>query len=119
MRRLSALLLLLSVPLTLHAADWPQWLGPNRDGVWPETGIMRELPKGGPKVLWRTPISAGYSGPAVAGGKVYVADRVLAKGAMNPADPFNKANVLGAERVLCLDAKTGTQIWKHEYECPY
>jgi outer membrane protein assembly factor BamB len=119
MRRLLALLLPLSLPLPLEAADWPQWLGPNRDSVWPETGIVREFPKGGPKVLWRTPISAGYAGPAVAGGKVYVMDRVLAKGAMNPADPFNKAQVLGTERVLCLDAKTGAELWKHEYDCPY
>ncbi len=102
------------------AADWPQWMGPNRDAVWSETGIVREFPEGGPKVKWRTPISGGYAGPAVADGKVYVADRVLAKGAMNPADPFDKkTTVASSERVLCLDAKTGKEIWKHEYECPY
>jgi len=102
------------------AADWPQWLGPNRDSVWPETGILEKFPEEGPKVLWRTPISAGYAGPAVADGRVYVADRVLAKGAMNPADPFNKKDRINStERVLCLDAKTGKELWKHEYDCPY
>ncbi|MFO0825228.1 MAG: PQQ-binding-like beta-propeller repeat protein [Gemmataceae bacterium] len=101
-------------------SDWPQWMGPNRDGVWPETGILQAFPKEGPKVLWRTPISSGYSGPAVASGKVFVADRVLSKGAMNPADPFDtKTRVNSTERVLCLDAKTGLEQWKHEYDCPY
>ena len=115
------LLLPLSFTLPLSAADWPQWMGPNRDGVWPETGILEKFPEGGPKVLWRTARSpAGYSGPAVADGKVYVTDRVLAKGAMNPADPFDsKTEVKSTERVLCLDAKTGKEIWKHEYDCPY
>src|SRR5438045_2087271 len=89
------------------AADWPQWLGPKRDSVWPETGILDKFPEEGPKILWRTPIASGYAGPAVADGRVYVADRVLAKGAMNPADPFNtKEKINSTERVLCLDAKT-------------
>jgi outer membrane protein assembly factor BamB len=109
----------ISLP-SASAGDWPQWMGPNRDGVWPETGILQAFPKEGPKVLWRTPISSGYSGPAVAGGKVFVADRVLSKGAMNPADPFDtKTRVNSVERVLCFDAKTGMEKWKHEYDCPY
>jgi hypothetical protein len=55
-------------------------MGPQRDNVWRETGIVETFPKGGPAVVWRAPVNAGYSGPAVAGGKVYVTDRVLAKG---------------------------------------
>ena len=56
----------------------------------------------------------------MAGGKVYVTDRVLAKGAMNPADPFDTTTVVkSTERVLCLDAKTGKELWKHEYDRPY
>ena len=102
------------------ADDWPQWMGPNRDGAWAETGILEQFPKDGPKQLWRVPISAGYAGPAVADGKVYVFDRVLAKDAKNPDDPFNaKDKVASTERVLCLDAKTGKEKWKHEYDCPY
>ncbi|QEL18673.1 PQQ-binding-like beta-propeller repeat protein [Limnoglobus roseus] len=100
--------------------DWPQWMGPNRDGVWAETGVVEQLPAGGPKELWRVPIAAGYAGPAVADGKVYVTDRVLATGAKNPDDPFDaKAKIGSTERVQCLDAKTGRQVWKHEYDCPY
>jgi outer membrane protein assembly factor BamB len=113
-------------PTFAVADDWPQWMGPTRDGVWAETGITRALPKGDPKLggrvkpLWTAPISAGFSGPAVSGGRVYVTDRVLAKGAHNPADPFDTKTVVNStERVLCLDAKTGGELWRHEYECPY
>jgi outer membrane protein assembly factor BamB len=119
-RLLSTVFLLVALPPLAHAADWPQWLGPNRDSVWPETGIIEKFPTDGPEVLWRTPISSGYSGPAVAGGKVYVTDRVLAEKAMNPPDPFDtKTVVKSTERVLCLDAKSGKELWKHTYECPY
>src|SRR6478735_1615592 len=55
-----------------RADDWPQWMGPNRDNVWRETGILDKFPPGGPKVVWRVPIAGGYAGPAVANGKVYV-----------------------------------------------
>src|SRR5436190_13873727 len=56
--------------------DWPQWLGPKRDGIWRETGILKRFPADGPRVRWRTDIGAGYAGPAVAAGKVYVTDRL-------------------------------------------
>src|SRR5262249_33146335 len=58
-----------------RADDWPQWLGPRRDGVWRETGILAKFPVGGPKVVWRVDLGAGFTGPAVAGGRVYVMDR--------------------------------------------
>lgn len=100
--------------------DWPQWMGPKRDNVWRETGILEKFPPGGPTVVWRAPVAAGYSGPAVSNGKVYVTDRVLGKGAVNPDDPFDtKQKVSSTERVLCLDGKTGKELWKHEYECAY
>jgi hypothetical protein len=111
---LAALAALALAPLAT-ADDWPQWMGPKRDNVWRETGVVEKFPGGGPKVLWRTPIHGGYAGPAVAGGKVYVMDRVLAKGAKNPDDPFDlKQKIASTERVLCLDAKTGKEVWKHE-----
>jgi outer membrane protein assembly factor BamB len=88
----------------LRADDWPQWLGPQRDGVWRETGILTKFPAAGPKVLWRTPIQGGYAGPAVSGGRVYVTERVR-----TPAQ----------ERVLCLDEATGKVLWEHSYECRY
>lgn len=108
------------VSATARADDWPQWLGPQRDGIWRETGIVDKFPADGPKVRWRTPIAGGYAGPAVAGGRVYVMDRILAKGAENPADPFNlKQAIPGQERVLCLNEADGKIVWTHAYDCPY
>jgi outer membrane protein assembly factor BamB len=111
---------LLLAPLAAPADDWPQWMGPKRDNVWREDGVLDKFPAGGPKVVWRTPVAGGFAGPAVANGKVYVTDRVLAKGAKNPDDPFDTSTKISStERVLCLDAKTGQEIWKHTYDCPY
>src|SRR5215472_15830296 len=81
----------------LRADDWPQWLGPNRDSVWRETGILEKFPSNGPKVLWRAPIGGGYAGPSVAKGRVYVTDRQLAQGSANPTDPFAQAVIPGSE----------------------
>jgi outer membrane protein assembly factor BamB len=85
------------------AADWPQWRGPGRDGVWREQGIVRNLE--GLSVLWRTEIANGYSGPTIAEGQVFITDR------MTSPDQV--------ERVHCFDAATGRQIWSHTYECKY
>lgn len=98
--------------------DWPQWGGPRRDGVWRETGIVDELPKE-LTFKWRTPVGQGYAGPCVMGERVYVMDRLLPKGAENPADPFDKSVTTGQERVLCLDRQTGKILWEHKYDCPY
>lgn len=101
-----------------QAADWPQWMGPNRDDLWTETEIIDRFPDSGPQVLWRVPIHGGYAGPAVANGKVYVADYLKTEGDDTP-DPSRRNELKGRERILCLDAKTGLELWKHEYECPY
>src|SRR5947209_5404198 len=118
MKPFSALLLALALAPAALADDWPQWLGPKRDAVWPETGIVDRLPPGGPKVLWRTPVSGGYAGPAVAGGKVYLMDYVKAVGNDKP-NPIQRSKLQGKERVLCIDAAKGKILWKHEYDCPY
>jgi hypothetical protein len=61
---------LLTVPLL--AADWPQWRGPNRDGVSKETGLLKSWPKEGPKLLWTYKnAGVGYSCPAVVGDRLY------------------------------------------------
>lgn len=126
MPRTLALLALALLAPHARADDWPQWMGPNRDGVWAESGVVKTLPSGDPKrgnrvaPVWSVPVHAGYSGPAVADGRVYVTDRVLAKGARNSDDPFDiSEKVESTERVLCFDAKTGKELWKHEYPCPY
>jgi outer membrane protein assembly factor BamB len=102
------------------ADDWPQWLGPKRDGVWRETGLVEKFPQGGPKELWRVPVGVGYAGPAVAGGKVFVIDLVPADDAKLPESGFAKgARVPGKERVLCLDEKTGKKLWATDYPVEY
>ena len=103
----------------IHADDWPQWMGPNRDGVWRETGIVRTFPKEGPRVRWRTKIGGGYAGPAVVGQRVYVTDKQLASGLSEPGNPFDRSRRQATERVLCLNDADGSIIWKHEYDCPY
>jgi outer membrane protein assembly factor BamB len=103
----------------LFADDWPQWLGPRHDSVWRESGIIEKFPTNGPPILWRASVGGGYAGPSVAAGRVYVADRQLAQGASNPANPFDHGVVRGLERVLCLSEADGQMLWKHEYECPY
>src|SRR5262249_19235853 len=99
--------------------DWPQWMGTNRDDVWSETGIIQKFPAKGPTVLWRIPIKGGFSGPAVADGKVYVMDYVTDVDFRTKSNAMGRPDIKGTERVLCLNAKTGKEIWKHEYDCPY
>lgn len=106
-------------PPPLPADDWPQWLGPQRDGVWRETGIVDTLPTNGLKVRWRVPIGGGYSGPAVVKGRVYVMDRQLASNTRNPTNAFSRAEIPGQERVLCLNESDGKILWQHQYDAPY
>jgi outer membrane protein assembly factor BamB len=87
------------------ADDWPQWRGPRRDGVWRETGVVDRFDGPEIEIRWRAEISAGYSGPTVADGRVFVTDRV--------AEPDE------IERVHCFDAATGRTLWSHQYPCPY
>ncbi len=103
----------------VRADDWPQWLGPKRDGVWREDGLVDKFPPGGPPVRWRAKIGAGYAGPAVAGNRVYVSDRLLKEGARNPSSAFARANTPGVERVVCLDNADGHVVWQREFDCHY
>ena len=83
--------------LTLQANDWPQWRGPQRDGISQEKGLLAEWPKDGPKLVWqRTDIGAGYSTPAVVGDRLYVLSNEGAE------DEF----------VQALDVKDGSRIWR-------
>jgi len=116
--RLSSFVGVMLVCATVTAGDWPQWMGPTRDGLWTETGIVESFPADGLPVKWRVPIHGGYAGPAVASGRVFVTDYVPA-GAAGENDPGKKIELNGTERVLCLDAVTGEEVWKHEYDCAY
>ena len=99
--------------------DWPQWMGPQRDGVWRETGIVERFAAGGPAIRWRVPVGAGYSSPTVAGGKVFVLDRQLKLDGPKAPNPFKRVTVPGVERLLCLDESTGKTLWMQEYSCDY
>lgn len=111
------ILLLISRPV--FSEDWPQWLGTSRDGVWRETGILTSFPPQGPSVLWRVPIGGGYAGPTVSRGRVLIADRFLTPGSKDSENLFQRSSSFGKERVLCLNADNGTEIWKHSYDCAY
>jgi len=102
--RRTLLLLIAVIPALVFADDWPQWGGPGGDCVWRETGIVDKLPAGLLPRKWSTPIGEGYSGPAVAKGLVYITDCQQAA---------------ETERMLCLDAETGKEVWKHEYPVRY
>ena len=82
------------------AADWPQWLGPNRDGISSETGWSSSWPGDGPKEVWRLSVGTGFSSMAVSNGRLYT---------MGNAD--------NTDTVYCLNADTGAEIWKHSYAC--
>ena len=111
---------MLLAPLAARADDWPQWLGPQRDGVWRETGLIEKFPAGGPKVVWRTPIEHGFAGPAVVGDRVYITDHRRARDEKGePVRPTRDGGFPGSERVFCLNAADGKEVWKHEYDCPY
>ncbi|MBM3856170.1 MAG: hypothetical protein FJ399_23930, partial [Verrucomicrobia bacterium] len=89
----------------LRADDWPQWRGPQRDGVWRETGIVEKFAAAELRPVWSASIGPGYSGPTVAGDSVFLTDRVTA--------PEQQ------ERVLCFERRTGRPRWVHAYPCVY
>jgi outer membrane protein assembly factor BamB len=109
---------LLSVPRAA-AESWPQWFGAHRDGIWRETGLIERFSKGGAKIVWRSPIGTGYSGPAVEADRVYVMDRQRALGPNGQPLRATRKGIPGTERILCLSATDGRIVWKYEYDCPY
>ena len=89
------------------ADDWPEFRGKGRLGVWRETGLLETFPDDGLKVLWRTPVKAGFAGPAVADGRVFVTDWEPTQG------------MRGIERALALDEATGDVLWVQEWDADY
>lgn len=90
----------------VSAEDWPQFRGPNRDGFWHETGILKTFPPDGLKIAWRARVGRGLSSPVVAQGRVFLTDVQL----QQPA---------AKERVLCFDEASGQQLWSYEYAVAY
>jgi outer membrane protein assembly factor BamB len=86
----------LAVPLL--AEDWPQWRGPNRNGLSTEKGWLDHWPAQGPPIAWKASVGMGFSSFTVANGRVYT---------MGNAD--------NTDTIFCFDAATGREIWKHSY----
>ncbi len=97
---LIAIIIMFTTGFTL--ADWPQYLGPHRNAISPEKGLLRSWPESGLKVLWTISLGAGYGGAAISDGKVYVLDRI-----------GNDKDVL-----RCLDLTTGEELWSYLYDAP-
>ncbi|MCI0681168.1 MAG: PQQ-like beta-propeller repeat protein [Gemmataceae bacterium] len=72
MKHILSVFLLAACASGLHAADWPQYRGPNRDDVSAETGLLKQWPAGGPPLVWTyKDAGVGYSGPAIVGDRLY------------------------------------------------
>ena len=99
--------LLVSAVAGVFAEDWPEWRGKGRLGVWNDSGLLERFPDGGLHETWRTSINAGYSGPSVADGRVFVTD--------SRRTQVNRA----VERALAIDEKTGKILWTKEWETDY
>jgi outer membrane protein assembly factor BamB len=77
------------------ADDWPQWRGPQRDGISAETGLLKEWPPEGPKQVWISrEAGLGYAGPAIVG------DRLYTLGSLE-----------GDSHLMAFDTKTGKRVW--------
>lgn len=88
---------------TAAADDWPEIMGPKRRGISKETGWNTDWFAKEPPVLWRAKVGTGASSCAVAGGRLYTMG----------------ASESGTESVICLDAASGTEIWRKMYECAF
>ncbi|MFZ9023239.1 MAG: PQQ-binding-like beta-propeller repeat protein [Anaerohalosphaeraceae bacterium] len=83
-------------------ADWPQYLGPKRNSISPEMGLLRSWPESGPEVLWTVQVGIGYGGPIIKDGKVYLLDRDDKVG----------------DNLRCLDLSNGKELWNFAYDAP-
>jgi len=88
--------------LTSHlpAADWPQWRGPNRNGISSEN-VSAAWPAEGPGVRWRASVGTGFSSISISHGRAYT-----------------MGNTNNEDTVWCFDASTGQRVWNHSYAAP-
>ena len=113
------LLVLLSLLVLSPAVggDWPQWMGPNRDGRLQESGLVDRFGEQ-PRIKWTAEVGGGYAGAAIAGGRVFLMDYQKTAGTV-ANNPGGRTQLRGSERVLAFDEQTGEQLWTHSYERPY
>jgi len=94
--------LTLFIFLNSNAQDWPQFLGPERNSISPQKGILRSWPQDGPEVLWTRNVGKGFGGPVIKDGKVYLLDREDATG----------------DIMRCFDFNNGKELWSYSYDAP-
>jgi hypothetical protein len=83
--------------VTAPAADWPQWRGPNRNGISSES-VSASWSADGPKVLWRASVGTGFSSISISQGRAYT-----------------MGNTNNQDTVWCFDATNGKPFWRHTY----
>ena len=104
---------------TGRADDWPQWLGPKRDSVWRETGLLEKFPASGPEGAVAHADRRRVLRPGRRG-RQSVRHGLRRSEAIAPSPGRRSAiKIDGQERVLCFNAADGKPLWKHEYDCPY
>jgi len=86
----------------VFAEDWPQYLGPSRNSISAQKGILRSWPENGPEVLWTVTLGRGFGGPVVCAGKVYLLDRDDKVG----------------DNLRCFDLSNGKELWNFAYNAP-
>ena len=99
---LFTVIILCTCMLNINAQDWPQYLGPARNGVSPQKGILRSWPQQGPEVLWTIDLGRGNGGPVVKDGKVYLLDR----------------NDEVGDIMRCFNLSSGRELWNFGYKAP-
>jgi outer membrane protein assembly factor BamB len=103
MRQTVSVVAMVALSVTcVSAADWPWAYGPRRDNTSDEKGLLRSWPQAGPEVLWTVPVGAGFGGPAVSDGKVYLLDRDEKVG----------------DKLRVFDLASGKELWSFAYEAP-
>jgi len=98
----ATLVILMAGMVNVIAQDWPQYLGPNRNSLSDQKGILRSWPQKGPEVLWTAEVGIGFGGPVVKDGKVYLLDRDDKTG----------------DKLKCFDLSSGKELWSFGYEAP-
>ena len=89
-------------PSAAETLDWPQFLGPERNGVYRGPALAKAWPAEGPPVVWQRPVGQGFSGPVVSGDRLILHHRV------------------GARTIVeCLDARTGRELWQAGHPTDY
>ncbi len=84
------------------AADWPQYLGPDRNSISEEKGLLRSWPENGPEVVWSVTVGRGFGRPVIKDGKVYLLDRDDKVG----------------DNLRCFDLSNGKELWSFAYDAP-